>query len=255
MNTEKIKLPHGYTATIATDDCPENPFEAWDCEPPIAVLNLDRHRCTLENYKGDELNLGTILAHVPTDKWNTRAGKREIMAALPFPMADLKEEIRDMRNFRDAIENMVHNLSPYGWNGWVEYFDAMEALAAVAGIPCHLTQSNGYSQGDCALVFTAALPSWVARTGAPESTHARQCKNAADLWSAWAWGDVYGVQAITDADGTEMEDASCWGFYGDNHETNGLLDHCRDTVAADIEARAKEAVESHAATCRDIITA
>lgn len=265
MNTETIDLPNGYTATIANDTDPQNPFSDWDCEPPIAVLNLERYHAKLENYKGDTLDLPTLLDLIPTDKWTSRAGKREIMHALPFTMADLSEEIRDMGNFRDAIDNLVGNLSPYGWSEWIDYFDAMEAIAAVAGIPCHLTQSNGYCQGDSALVFTAALPSWIERTGAPKESHARQCKNACDLWSAWAWGDVYGVQAITDPNGEEIE-AGCWGFYGDNHETNGLLDHCRDAVTADIETRAKEAtrqaewearesLESHAAACRDIITA
>jgi hypothetical protein len=267
MNTEKIELAHGYTATIANDTDPQNPFEDWDCEPPIAVMNLDRHSGSIENYKGDTLDLPTLLDLISAEKWESRTGKREILAALPFTMADLREEIRDMGNFRDAIDNLVGNLSPYGWGEWNEYFDAMKAVAAVAGIPCHLTQSNGYSQGDCALVFTAALPSWIARVGAPEDTHARQCEAACDLWAAWAWGDVYGVQSIeAPADGEEIEDGACWGFYGSDHKQSGLLDHCRQFVEWHITHRAKEAakqreyeareaVESHAAACRDIITA
>ena len=35
-------------------------------------------------------------------------------------------------------------------------------------------------------------------------------------------GDVYGFR-IKDAKGEETD--SCWGFYGDDHKTNGILDH------------------------------
>ena len=229
MQHETIQLPHGYTAEIYPDNSPENPFEAWDCEAPIAVLNWQRYHAKFENYKGAELNLSILLDHIPAEKWETREGKREILHALPFPMSDIRDEMLNMGNFRDAMSELVYDLKPYGWSEWIEYFDTMESLAAVAGIPCHLTQSNGYSQGDSALVFTAALPAWVERAGtAPEYQH-QACKHAADLWSAWAWGDVWGVARIVSPDGYEVEDASCWGFYGD-HETSGLLDHCLEIV-------------------------
>ena len=33
----------GYTVTIEQDEYPENPFEAWDCEPPLLTYYGDRH--------------------------------------------------------------------------------------------------------------------------------------------------------------------------------------------------------------------
>lgn len=232
MQHNTLELAHGYTAEIYPDDSPENPFNAWDCQPAIAVLNWQRYHAKLENYAGDELTLYTLLEHIPAEKWTTREGKREILAALPFPMEEIREEMRwgtYSPCFKDAIDSLVYSLAPYDWSEWIEYFDAMEAVAGLAGIPGHFTQSNGYCQGDSALVFTAALPAWVERAGtAPEYQH-QACKHAADLWSAWAWGDVWGVARIVSPDGYEVEDASCWGFYGD-HETSGLLDHCREIV-------------------------
>ena len=255
MQHETIQLPHNYTAEIYPDNSPENPFQAWDCEPPIAVLNWQRYHAKLENYAGDELDLVTLLSFIPAEKWTTREGKREIMRALPFPLEDITEGMQDnQESFRDAIENLVYSLAPYDWSEWIEYFDSMEAVAAIAGIVCHLTQSNGYSQGDSALVFTAALPAWIERTGTAAEYHQQVCEHAAGLWSAWAWGDVWGVARIVSPDGDEVENSSCWGFYG-NHETSGLLDHCRDIIETHRWEAEQEAAESHAMACRDILTA
>ena len=240
MYTETIELTDGYTARIANDTDAQNPFLDWDCEPPIAVLNWQRYHAKLENYAGDELNLATLLDLIPADKWTSRTGKREIMAALPFPMEELKEAIRNAGNFKDAITHeLAYDLRPDGWREWIEYFDTMEAVAAVAGIPCHLTQSNGCSQGDSALVFVAATPAWTQNVGAPAETLKDQCKGACKLWSDWAWGDVYGVEAIIDPDGEELPDGSCWGFYGDNHKENGLLEHCTGYVNYELKQKAR----------------
>lgn len=239
MYTETIELTNGYTARIANDTDAQNPFSDWDCEPPIAVLNWQRYHAKLENYEGDELDLSTLLDLIPVDKWTSRTGKREIMAALPFPMNELKEEIRDTGNFQDAIMDMAGSLIPDGWSEWIDYFDAMKAVAAVAGIPCHLTQSNGNSQGDSALLFVAATPAWAQKVGAPTETLKGQCEGACKLWADWAWGNVYGVQAIIDPDGEELDDGSCWGFYGDNHGESGLLDHCAGYVNYELRQKAR----------------
>lgn len=245
--TETVKLPHNYTATIAVDEYPFNPFSGnyGDCEPPIAVLNFEG-RGTLDNYDGEELNLKTLLALIPKDKWASREGKREILNALPFAKASLfagphstgmetlRDAIREYGDFEAAIDALVYALDPSGWSEWQEYFDAMAAVAAVAGIPCHNTISHGHSQGDCALVFVLATPVWAERVGAPAETLERQCEGAADLWSAWAWGDCYGIQAIHRPDGTEVEDASLWGFYGSDHEESGIIDAATDTVLSDV---------------------
>lgn len=257
--TETIKLAHNYTATIALDEDAQNPFTNWDFEPPIAVLNLDRHTRTLENYDGEELSLKTLLDLIPADKWTTRQGKREILKALPFDISDLRETMRHYAHdlldfFQDAIRELTSELAPSSWTEWQEYFIAMARLASIAGIPHHYTISHGHCQGDCALVFTAATPTWTKLVGAPEDTLAAQCQNAADLWAAWAWGDCYGIEAIHRPDGTELDDGSCWGFYGSDHAKSGLLDHCNGTVKSDLIYLAREAAAAHEAACRDIAT-
>jgi len=254
MQNEITTLPHGYTAEICPDEYPENPFTSWDGNPPIAVLSWQRYNARLENYDGHALDLETLLDLVPAEKWQSRDGKRDIREALPFELADLWAEMIETRSFRGAIENLVSGLSPASWGEWVEYFDAMERLAAVAGIPCHLMQSNGHSQGHSALVFVAALPAWVAETGTEPEHQKASCESAAGLWGAWAWGDVFGVSRILSPDGEEVGGGDCWGFYGYNHEQSGLLDHCRDVVRCHCRELTKERSEAHAAACRDILT-
>jgi hypothetical protein len=263
MKTTDIKLPHGYTVEIHTDENTENPFTEWDCEPPIAVWNLDNRRGNLENYGGDELNLETLISAIPAATWESRQGKREIIAALTLTLSEVAAEVRRIGNFRDAVEEMLYGVEPSGWRCAVEYFDRMEAVARLAGISCHSTQSNGYSQGDCALVFVAALPQWVEKVGAAPETLADQCKAACDLWGAWAWGDVFGF-VLNDPKGEEVD--SCWGYYGTDHRKSGLLETAEESAKHHRESRKAELLKRRAAAkverreaffaaCRDIVTA
>jgi hypothetical protein len=263
--TTTFTFDNKYEATISTDQDPINPFSRYfgDCEPPIAVLNLDRSTGTLENYDGDELNLITLLHELPLATWENRAA---INNALPYDLLreagimlqqwgdNMDLTTTDTDTYRDAILDAAQQWEPYGWTDWQSYFDTMKCVAALAGIACHYAVSHGYSQGDGALLFTAATPAWAKRVGAPPETHADQCEATADLWTAWAWGDCYQVDTITRPDGTELDDGACSGFYGQKHEQSGLMDHITRTIAADMRYCEREAAAAHEAACRDIIT-
>jgi hypothetical protein len=259
--SEKLKLPNGYTATIKQDIASENPFEGFDCEPPIAVLNWERYHSKLNNYGGPELNLITLLDRLKPQHWQHGAHRRTILACLLFEGF----EVEKGGDFKETVYEYAQGLSPETWTEWKEYFDAMEGIAALAGIPFYSGISNGYSQGHSARVFIAATSEWAKLVGAPADTLERQCKGAFDLWAAWAWGDVYGVAEITRPDGEEIEDGSCWGFYGADHDASGLMEHCKAAVEADIawiekstreqaEYEAREALEAYNAACRDVAT-
>jgi hypothetical protein len=263
MKTESIQLPHGYTVEIHADESPANPFTDWECEPPIAVWDLDNCQGNLENYGGDDLSLETLIDAIPAATWESRQGKREILNALDVSIKEFSEQLRFERDFRCALDYFTRDIEPSGRRYAVEYFDRMEAVAKLAGVPCHLTQSNGYSQGDCALVFVAALPQWVEKVGAAPETLADQCKAACDLWSAWAWGDVYGF-VLNDPKREEVD--SCWGYYGTDYRKSGLLETAEDSAKHHRESRKAELLKRRAAAkierreaffaaCRDIVTA
>jgi hypothetical protein len=147
--------------------------------------------------------------------------------------------------------------APTSWRDAGEYFANMEALAAIAGLAYYSGVSSGYSQGDSARVFVALTDRWRKESGCtpdPELDRARG-KAAFDLWSAWAWGDVYGVEEITRPDGEEVPVASCWGFFGRDHKASGLLDHCAGIVAFDRTRQAQESAAAHDAACREFAAA
>jgi hypothetical protein len=251
MNTETLKLPHGYRAEIAIEDYPLNPFEDFETMP-IAVFDdaAIRHPAR----KGSPIDLPDLFDLLPASFFETPEGRAKICDASgvdPDELPDMEPDA-SAGEWRDAIRDALPE-APCGWGSAVEYFECMEAVAALAGVPCHRGRSTGYSQGDSALVFAAATPAWREEVGAPDDC-ADQCKGVFDLYSAWAWGDVYGAASIHRPDDEDVPDASCWGFYGSDHEASGLLEHCRDMVEVDRRYLAKEARESMDAACRDIAT-
>lgn len=259
MNTETLKLSGGYTATIATDTDAENPWTSWDCEPPIMVFSPDRFHGRLEDYKTG-LSLKTVFDLLPLELFGDHG---KILSALDLTVSDVadvnswddeyKPDDDDAKTWREAIRDCLP-ASPEYWGEAVEYFDAAESLCKMAGIACENTQSNGYSQGDSALVFSAALPEWTEKVGCGPDHVSAAVKGAAELWGAWAWGDVYGIMSIARPDGEEANDGSCWGFYGSDHKKSGLLEAAENFVSADIEYIAREEAESFRAACGDVAT-
>jgi len=252
---ESIQLPHGYTAAVELDQYPSNPFEINDCEPPMAVFNDGS--LTGPTGETDPLTLADLFDRFPESDFETPARRGAIIQAAGIDKADWDfhdyEGEPDAEAWRWAIREELPE-APTGWNSAGEYFDRMEALCGLLGITCYNRISNGYSQSHSVRLFVAATPEWIELTGTPPEHHAGQCKAAADLYGAWAWGDVYGVSEITRPDGSEVPDAEAWGFYGSDHEASGLLEHCREAVAADRAYLEREAAASHEAACRDIAT-
>ena len=263
MNLETIQLPHGYTATVATDESPQNPFADFE-DMPIATLYESRFQSP---GKQDAPELLDLFDRIPAGKFRTAKGREKIAGLAGIDLSDVEPPEPGNRNsdtWKDALREALPETPGHyhGWTSATAYFECMEAVAGLLGIPCYFGTSRGYCQGDAALVFTIALPEWRERVGAPADC-ADQCKGVFDLYTSWAWGDCYGIQSVNrpgtvDADGDPVEGeevpgADCWGFYG-KHENSGLLDHCRETVESDREWLAREAVESLDAACRDIAT-
>lgn len=275
MNSETIDLPHGYKAVVATDDCPSNPFEDWDCNPPMAVY-YDRgithpgHRA-----KHEPVTLRDLFDLIPAEAMGDERKRLQFIRAAGISESKLAEAIEyrnpaelELETNPEEWHETIRELLPEapGYYGSVsEYFDAMEAAAGLAGIACHRATSRGYSQSDWAEVFIAATPAWIKETGIAPENIAAALEGSFDTYTAWAWGDCYGVSEILRPNGEEVEDGSCWGFYGREHEESGLMEHCTSMVDYDRKQRAKAATERRAylrreraaamdAACRDIAT-
>jgi hypothetical protein len=265
MITETIE-DKGYKIQIAQDEGAENPFEAWDCEPPLFTFYGGRHG-SAKAYNEAPENWRDILYTLPDKTWERGERMnfiREFIAPNPSRsfLRDIVERIDYLGNiFEVAIEilNDEKGAKPEGWGAACEWFELAENLLKYAGIPCLYEQSNGHSQGDSTLCLVVLTPEWYEKTGAPKENAEKDCKSAIELYSAWAWGDVYGVSEIIapgpldedgdETEGEEIEDASCWGFYGSNHEKSGLMEHARDSIECHIKKQAEEAEELTAALC------
>jgi len=249
MSTKPVEYK-GYSIKVSQDIMPENPFEAWDCEPPLLSFDGD----TFKVYQGAPESLGELIRSFCSGlfgRHKTLAMLKEYLPQIPL-RAFVEERQRlgeDDANTFIAFMEESYGGEPEGWQSAIAWFDAVESLLTRAGIPCYNGQSNGYTQGDSALVLAIASPAWAATVGAPEETLKAQCKGAFDLFSAWAWGDVYGIQEITDPEGKEVEDGSIWGFYGSDHEASGLMESARGSIDYHAEKAAKQYVDLEAALC------
>lgn len=257
MNTETIEYK-GYKIKIAQDEGPENPFEAWDCEPPLLTFYGGRHSYA-KAYNDAPESWWDVLRLLPDTIW--KRGQRvaflkEFILPLGVSMRDYAEEVHRVGELDACATYLGEHLGekPDGWGSACEWFETAEALLNYGGIPCLYEQSNGYCQGDTTLCLVVLTPEWYEKTGAPKENAQKDCQGAIELYSAWAWGDVYGVSEITaprpdDEDGEELEHGSCWSFYGRDHEKSGLMEHATSTIDCHIEEQAKEAQDLESALC------
>lgn len=253
MQTETLEYK-GYKIKVMQDEGPENPFEAWDCEPPLTTFYGGRH-CYAKSYQGAPETLREVLHLLPASTWergNRVKFYKDVMSG-KFGMKEVAGEIRRQGNTFEAFSDLLtaeYGEKPTGWRAANDWFDLVETLLNIAGIPCLNTQSTGYCQGDVTLVLVLLTPEWMKTVGASMEHSAEIMKGSVELFSAWAWGDVYGVSAIhapgEDEEGEKIADGSCWGFYGMDHEKSGLMEHARSAIDCHIQEMAETALHEPA---------
>jgi len=221
----------GYKIKIAQDMDAENPFEAWDCEPPI-LAHYDR---TPKAYNDAPEDWYDVLRLLPDSVWSRKnrvAFLREFILPLGVSLREVAGERRRVGDVETVAELLAEHkgAKPEGWRSAEEWMDLAAAILQWGGISAISTESTGYCQGDVTLLLVVASPDWMKKTGVQPEHVQSQLEGAAELYGFWAWGDVYGVSSIESPDGEEIEDASCWGFYGTDHEKSGLMEHARSAI-------------------------
>lgn len=240
MKTDTIQYK-GCTINVHQDECPENPFEAWDCEPPILAFYAGRHGYA-KSYNGAPEDIGDIVNMLPDSLFARGSRIKLVREYLNLTMYDFAERVRECGDvksaFTQSLEDQIGS-KPEGWRDALEWFEMAESLLNLAGIVCYNGQSNGYSQGDSTLVLAIAMPEWAKKVGASPDSLAGQCESAFKLYGQWAWGDVYGY-TCEDENGDDIPDASCWGFYGYDNEESGLLESAHHAIDCHLDNRNKE---------------
>jgi len=212
----------GYTINIENDDCAFNPFVEWDCLPNL-IVNYDG--CLTEYGSVDTDDILTL----------TREEVKNSFKAVQNVLCDYRPLLTILRTetYLDRFDNAVEPLNEY----LKEFYEGLtnkdklvmlSDFLTIKNTPHLLTESRGYSQGDyCELLLIA---------DSEECTN-KQLESARDLYSAWAWGDVYGFN-VEDKKGDNID--SCWGFYGYNHEKSGLLEHAKNAIDCEIAHNRKQ---------------
>ena len=227
----------GYTITISRDDCPVNPFEDYDSEPPL--LAFHGYRCeTATGY-----NLDRIPPTLTRDQ--IKANAKDIAYAMDHRslLRVVSRKYRFRLNYDTATDAINASIHEYIAN-ITNTSDLTSILAQCwrwAGCTALDTCTIGYVQGAYADLLLVATPQWLDMTGIDATDTGlitQQLENAKELYGAWCWGDVY-YCTVTDAAGEDI-DITCGEFYGSDHEQSGLLDYARSGIDAHIARLRRE---------------
>lgn len=254
----EVAYHNGYRIRAVQDHDSANPFEDTDGNWPIAVY-YGRAIKVYEKTKGqsiiDPLNRfsnGQLVHDQKTLEKLLGAERIDLhLHGVEWDEDELPPKwVTDADALRSWFQDAIY--SEYD----SKKLDLFEELYKLLGIPCYKTTSRGYSQGDWAEVLVVATPE-AQEECAPGWRHTgdleaitKDLEATADLYGSWAWGDVYGYvieKPIFDDDGDivdweEIEDGSCWGFYGDDHTKSGLEEQALCAVPDEV-IRSPEAIE------------
>lgn len=220
----------GINIEIENDTHAENPWENWDgCVPMITDGGrqfISRKDDDIVNYLRNYLTYNQVRRH---QKRIIEMMQGDTSSPYTYSFKEFKEDY-PLKEF-DRTEMLKDDLL-YNWLD--EGIENLETFCVEFNIKHLSSASKGYSQGDHIDCFFCWTPEFEKITGRDyKSITDEDFNNALDLFSAYAWGDVYGYNVEENGD-------SCWGFYGDDHEKSGLLEEARSNIDCYLEAKKKE---------------
>lgn len=220
VNSEWEASYKGLRIRAVRDDNPSNPFEDEDGHWPMITL----YGAEVQTYDAKSITGRPIDRFTNEQIIHDQKAIAKILDVDPNEYMELDEPPRkwftDADLLRYAFEEAFDQLERRAM------LDTLEELYDLAGIPCYRADSRGYCQGDIVNLLVVAPPEAVKEIHpdvTPEELQ-RDMENQVRLFTAWAWGDVYGyiVEGPEDADGEREQLSSCWGFYGDEFAKSGL---------------------------------
>lgn len=237
---ESVAEYRGLKIRAVQDQHAENPWQSWDGQPPLLWTSGDGLN---DDAQGEDIE-SPLSSKSPA--WISRHWPELVRIVAPEYAPDvlaseaLEEYGRPAGEAkRSKLEELLAEDKPSGrygcWTQAATYFDKLESLWRLLGVPALDFQRNGYSQGDSVRGLLVATPAWQKRVGANYKS-ADDLKADADLFGAWAFGDVFGY-VIQDSEGEDLD--SCWGYYGDDFERSGLAEAAKDSADSILAGAAK----------------
>lgn len=221
----------GYTIDIDYDQDAECPWHSWDGCTPLLAYTSDGVRPYGDIPTGvPELTRGDLQTVLSAEKmleyttgYTTWQKLREDWPTWHSPsMLDA---------YQLAVEHYFDGLSN------TDKLDLLHTIYHdVKGWPAYLCARNGYYQRDWAELLIVCTPEFAKAMGIKGPVSIDSLKGEADLWAAWAYGDVYGYNI-------EEIDDSCWGFYGSDHDKSGLMEYATNAIDCHIEHKRKARIE------------
>lgn len=236
----------GYSINIHHEEGAECPHTSWDGVAPL-IVNGGR-RDGIDEY-------GDVPSPYELTREQVKENLLDILQTLGYP-ATMRGLLTFARyeghaDITESVNRALEHYENYEVSN-VDKFEYLQERYSWAGIKTLLSSVTGYCQSDCYDVLAIASPEWLAETGVEPEHVEKALQSSVDLFGWWAFGDVYGF-TITAPNGEELDD-SCWGFYGNDHEKSGLLEHARPSIDYRIVQANKEAKERKYWECRDLIT-
>lgn len=221
-STEQYK---GIDIQINYDQTAENPFEQWDgCIPLIALYDRSRKDYSdgqIVDYLRNYLNYNQV-----------KRNQTKLLNLMHYDVQEFRDDY-PLQDY-DRTEQLKDDVL-YDWLG--DCMENMEQFCKAFNIKHYCGYSTGYSQSDWAKIFMCWTPEFEKITGRTyKSMDDKDFEDGLKLYSDWAWGDVYWFD-IEDEDGNHI--GSCGGFYGDNFETNGLMEHAQSDIDCYLENKRK----------------
>lgn len=254
----------GLVLKAVHDDCPSNPFEDWDGHWPMLV-RYDGSFTTYDRTKGTDIGSpldrfnDALLVHLQHHIAKTFDMSVQTLLETHCDHWDWPEDddgyhlipkhCTDVDALREAFACELGDVPNS------RRLDVLSALYNVLDIPNLRATSRGHCQGDQADLLIVATPEAQAELRSqPEDmdnetwakTLAADMQAQVDLYSAWAWGDVYGF-VIENEHGEELD--SCWGYYGSEFDKSGLEEAAIE-AADHIADRARK---TRLATLRELV--
>lgn len=232
MDTVRTETYKGFEIEICLDSDYDNPFEDWDCEFPLMYSGgrnmgeKDFSNGDIDNYLKYYLSDNQITKHLTKILNMIELPKLEFDIDYP-PREWTKSERKDVlwKKMADWISESLDNRASF---------------CSEFGIKHYYGNSSGYGQGDWAKVFICWTPEFAKITGHEyKDVTDEGLKGTKKSFDAWAWGDVYGYN-IEDLSGGL---GSCWGYYGNNLEEDGLMEAARNDIDCHLENVRKKELE------------
>tara|TARA_R110002020_G_scaffold399423_2_gene609299 strand:+ start:881 stop:1630 length:750 start_codon:yes stop_codon:yes gene_type:complete len=200
-----------------------NPFKDWDyCVPLI----YDGGRRWGEDYSNGQIldYLRNYLTYNQVKRHQTR-----ILKMIGFDVEAEKEYAK-----ADEIDLTERIQDDYLYTFLDEGIENMEAFCIEFDIKHYRGDSRGYTQGDYADVFMCWTPEFEKITGRDyKSMDETDFKSGFDLFTNWAWGDIYVCNIEETGD-------SCGEFYGTDHKESGLLKYAETFIDCYIKSEKKK---------------